>query len=159
MEIERKFLINKFPDMTAYKEYNIYQFYLSTNPVEVRVRSKESDNDINYKLTFKGKGRLSRQEYEVNITEDTFYELLSFVEQPPIYKILKTYRLANGLLLECNLVDYKTDTEFMYAEIEFETEFLASQFDKNSLSFLLNEVTYDDYYKMKNYWNRKGNAL
>jgi CYTH domain-containing protein len=155
MEIERKFLIDKFPDLPIHEQYNILQFYIATNPIEVRIRSKEKDNNLSYKLTFKGKGKLSRPEYEIDINKETFNVLLSFVEQPPIYKILKTYRLANGLLLECSLVDYKTDTEFMYAEIEFETEFLASQFDKNSLSFLLNEVTYDDYYKMRNYWTRK----
>lgn len=159
MEIERKFLINEFPDIPIHEQYNIFQFYISTNPIEVRVRSKEKDNCINYKLTFKGKGKLSRPEYEIDINQETFNELLSFIDQPPIYKIYKTYKLTNGLLLECSLVDYKTDTEFMYAEIEFETELLASQFDKNSLPFLLDEITYDDNYKMKNYWNRRKNII
>ena len=57
MEIERKFLINKFPDLPLYEEYNVFQFYISTDPIEVRVRSKEKNNHINYKLTFKEKGK------------------------------------------------------------------------------------------------------
>lgn len=155
MEIERKFLIDKFPDLPVYKEYSIFQFYISTYPNEVRVRSEEKDNDFEHKLTFKNKEKLSRLEYEIPIDDITFRKLLLFIDKQPIHKIYRSYKLTNGLLLECNLVDYKTDDEFMYAEIEFETEYLASQFDKNSLPFLLDEVTYDDYYKMKNYWNRK----
>lgn len=155
MEIERKFLIDKFPDLPTYEEFSIFQFYISTDPVEVRVRSKLTDNNFNHKLTFKSKGKLSRLEYELPIDENTFSKLLLFTDKQPIHKIYKSYKLANNLLLECSLVDHKTDDEFMYAEIEFEAEYLASQFDKNSLPFLLDEVTHNDYYKMKNYWNRK----
>ena len=155
IEIERKFLISNFPDLPICEQFNVFQFYISTNPIEVRARSQEKDDDIKYVLTFKGKGELSRREYEMNIDREAFNELLSFVDKPAIHKIFKTYKLDGDLLLECSLVDYNTDTEFMYAEIEFETEELANQFDKNSLPFLLDEVTYDDYYKMKNYWNRK----
>lgn len=159
MEIERKFLINDFPNLPICEQFNVFQFYISTNPIEVRARSQEKDGDIKYVLTFKGKGELSRREYEMNIDREAFNELLSFVDQPVIYKIFKTYKLDDGLLLECSLVDHKTDDEFMYAEIEFKTEELANQFDKSSLPFLLDEVTHDNYYKMKNYWNRKGNRL
>ena len=159
MEIERKFLISKFPDLPICEQFNVFQFYIATSPVEVRVRSQEKDGDIRYILTFKSEGELSRRELEINITEQIFNKLLLFVDKPAIHKIFKTYKLDGDLLLECSLVDYNTDTEFMYAEIEFKTEELANQFDKNSLPFLLDEVTYDDYYKMKNYWNRRKNII
>ena len=41
----------------------------------------------------------------------------------------------------------------MFAEVEFESEDEANSFIP--LSFMLEEVTYDKQYKMKNYWNSR----
>jgi len=151
IEIERKFLINTFPDLPIEQELEVYQYYLITDPIEVRLRKINSDNLTNYKMTFKSKGKLSRQEYEINISEIVYNDLLSFINKTPIHKIIKKYKLNNGLILECNLVD----NEFMYAEIEFKNENLANQFNIKSIPILLKDITYNDFYKMKNYWKRK----
>lgn len=72
MEIERKFLIDK--DAFDYKNYPsklLEQGYLSTNPV-VRVRRE----DDTYYLTYKGKGLLAREEYNLPLNEESYAHLL-----------------------------------------------------------------------------------
>ena len=49
-------------------------------------------------------------------------------------------------------MDPGSESEFIYAEIEFESEEAANEFLKPD--FLGEEVTNDDSYKMKNYWKR-----
>ncbi|MBR2036388.1 MAG: CYTH domain-containing protein, partial [Lachnospiraceae bacterium] len=61
MEIERKFLIKALPDdLDSYPCVHIEQGYLNTNPV-VRIRKQNND----YILTYKGKGMLAREEYNL----------------------------------------------------------------------------------------------
>ena len=65
MEIERKFLIKQIPEgCTSFPCRQIEQAYLNTDPV-VRVRR---DND-DYYLTYKGKGLLSREEYNLPLNK------------------------------------------------------------------------------------------
>lgn len=71
MEIERKFTIKSLPeDLENYPFHHIEQAYLSTMPV-VRVR-KEDDQ---YYLTYKGSGLLSRDEYNLPLTEESYLHL------------------------------------------------------------------------------------
>ena len=70
MEIERKFLISKenLPaDLDAYPHHKLEQGYLSTAPV-VRIR-KEDDN---YYLTYKSKGLMTREEYNLPLTKESY---------------------------------------------------------------------------------------
>ncbi len=70
MEIERKFLISKenLPaDLNAYPHHRLEQGYLSTAPV-VRIR-KEDDN---YYLTYKSKGLMTREEYNLPLTKESY---------------------------------------------------------------------------------------
>ena len=64
MEIERKYLIKALPEgiLTGCPCRSIEQAYLCTEPV-VRIR-KEDDS---YYLTYKGKGLLAREEYNLPI--------------------------------------------------------------------------------------------
>lgn len=72
MEIERKFLISELPDnLNNYKCREIEQGYLCTNPV-IRVRK---DND-NYYLTYKGSGLMSREEYNLPLTKQSYEHLI-----------------------------------------------------------------------------------
>ena len=72
MEIERKFLITALPEhLDTYPCRMIEQGYLSTDPV-VRVR-RDSDR---YYLTYKGKGLLAREEYDLPLTEEAYRHLL-----------------------------------------------------------------------------------
>ena len=71
MEIERKFTISKLPDnLTAYPCRLIEQAYLNTDPV-VRIRRQDDD----FYLTYKGKGLLAREEYNLPLNEASYYHL------------------------------------------------------------------------------------
>ena len=71
MEIERKFLLKKLPDnLDQYPHHQIEQAYLSVNPV-IRVRKEDDD----YYLTYKGKGMMTREEYNLTLTEEAYYHL------------------------------------------------------------------------------------
>ena len=71
MEIERKFLLKELPEnLSSYPCRHLEQGYLSTAPV-VRVRK---DND-KYELTYKGKGAMVREEYNLPLTEQAYEHL------------------------------------------------------------------------------------
>lgn len=71
MEIERKFTISKLPEnLESYPCHIIEQAYLNTDPV-VRIRRED---DIFY-LTYKGKGLLAREEYNLPLNEASYYHL------------------------------------------------------------------------------------
>ena len=72
IEIERKFLIKKIPDNIEDYEYHIIeQGYLSREPV-VRVRKQDTE----YYMTYKGKGLLKREEYNLPLNESAYEHLL-----------------------------------------------------------------------------------
>ena len=72
MEIERKFLISELPEnLEQYPCRLIEQGYLNTDPV-VRVRR---DDSACY-LTYKGKGLLAREEYNLPVTEEAYLHLI-----------------------------------------------------------------------------------
>ena len=82
MEIERKFLIKQIPEgCTSFPCRQIEQAYLNTDPV-VRVRR---DND-DYYLTYKGKGLLSREEYNLPLTKESYDHLREKVDGRIIHK-------------------------------------------------------------------------
>ena len=71
MEIERKFTVKTLPvNLEQYPFHIIEQAYLNTDPV-VRIR-KEDDN---YYLTYKGKGLMSREEYNLPLNKQSYYHL------------------------------------------------------------------------------------
>ena len=71
MEIERKFTVKTLPvNLEQYPFHIIEQAYLNTDPV-VRIR-KEDDT---YYLTYKGKGLLAREEYNLPLNEESYYHL------------------------------------------------------------------------------------
>ena len=72
MEIERKFLIDRLPeDLTRYTCHNIQQAYLCTDPV-IRIRRQDDD----YILTYKSKGFLAREEYNLPLNQESYRHLL-----------------------------------------------------------------------------------
>ena len=71
MEIERKFTISKLPEnLESYPCRIIEQAYLNTDPV-VRIRRE----DDTFYLTYKGKGLLAREEYNLPLNEASYYHL------------------------------------------------------------------------------------
>ena len=70
---KENFSLNKIPEgCTSFPCRQIEQAYLNTDPV-VRVRR---DND-DYYLTYKGKGLLSREEYNLPLNKEAYEHLLA----------------------------------------------------------------------------------
>ena len=72
-EIERKFLVKELPaNLSDYPYHELEQGYLNTDPV-VRVRKED---DIFY-LTYKGKGYIEKEEYNLSLNEDAYNHLVA----------------------------------------------------------------------------------
>lgn len=124
MEIERKFLVRKIPeDLDRYPCRLIEQGYLSTDPT-VRVRR---DND-EYYLTYKGKGFLVREEYNLPLTEESYRHLLDKADGNIITK--KRYMIPvndSTLTIELDIFDAPF-APLVLAEVEFPSEEEAKRF-------------------------------
>lgn len=154
MEIERKWLLNGFP-ASIYKtegEFHICQSYLSTIE-EVRIRSMQDLHDkestVDYFLSFKTSGDLTREEVEIKIDENTYERIYAMINYPPIQKDYRRYEFA-GFIIEIS----KVDDSWYYGEVEFENEEVANEFKFPFTDLIIKEVTDDPDYKMRNYWNR-----
>lgn len=122
MEIERKYLVKTLPE--NYRDYpfrQIEQGYLCTDPV-VRVRR---DNDHFY-LTYKGKGLLSREEYNLPLEKEAYLHLLSKADGIVLKK--RRYLIPyNGYTIELDLFEGAYEG-LILAEVEFESEQEALEF-------------------------------
>lgn len=117
MEIERKFLIKKLPDnLTSYKARKIEQAYLCTDPV-VRVRR---DND-DYYLTYKSRGMIVREEYNLPLTKEAFGHLLAKADGNIITKTRYEIPEKDNLTIELDVFEGKFDG-LLLAEVEFASE-------------------------------------
>ena len=117
MEIERKFLIKKLPDnLTSYKARKIEQAYLCTDPV-VRVRR---DND-DYYLTYKSKGIIVREEYNLPLTKEAYGHLLAKADGNIITKTRYEIPEKDNLTIELDVFEVKFDG-LLLAEVEFASE-------------------------------------
>lgn len=112
MEIERKYLIekNNIPfDYTQYPCRHIEQGY----PV-VRIRQ---DND-EYVLTYKSKGLMVREEYNLPLTESSYAHLKEKVDGRLIIKDRYVIPLENDLFIELDI--FSGDLSGLsLAEVEF----------------------------------------
>lgn len=72
MEIEKKYLIDTLPEnLNQYSFHIIEQGYLNTEPV-VRIRRQDDE----YYLTYKGKGMLVREEYNLPLNKESYQHLI-----------------------------------------------------------------------------------
>lgn len=120
MEIERKYLIHSIPfSLDTYSFHEIEQAYLCTNPV-VRIRKQ----DDTYILTYKGKGLMVREEYNLPLNEEAYHHLLQKADGVVIKKrrYLIPYSLAEqSYTIELDIFS-DTYEGLQLAEVEFETE-------------------------------------
>ncbi|MFV0353476.1 MAG: hypothetical protein ACK5JF_14415 [Oscillospiraceae bacterium] len=155
VEIERKWLMKQFPEMSWHSEEHMEQGYISFSPA-VRIRKTVTEEKTNYMLTIKGKGTLSRTEVETPITQEQYEALVPLLAAPPATKKLRRYQLPQGLELECSLVDEGEASAFYYAEIEFATEQQANAFV--APPWFGREVTEEKGYSMAEYCRYKAKA-
>lgn len=145
MEIERKFLLKKLPDrLDTYTCYSMEQAYITTSPV-IRVRKKTDitggvNGACRYILTIKSKGFLSREEYEIDLDEEGYNNVLAKAEGNIIQKNRYVIPLDNNLKLELDLFKGKFDG-LVLGEIEFPNEEAAKNYTPPE--YFSEEVTYD----------------
>ena len=141
MEIERKFLISKenLPtDLDAYPHHKLEQGYLSTAPV-VRIR-KEDDN---YYLTYKSKGLMVREEYNLPLGAEGYAHLKEKIDGKLISKRRYLIPMENGLTIELD-VFYEPCKGLLLAEVEFPDEASANSFCPPA--WFGEDVTFDGRY-------------
>lgn len=123
MEIERKFLIKQLPeDLNSYPFQTLEQAYLCTDPV-VRVRR----SDDTYTLTYKSKGLMSREEYNLPLTRESYEHLKAKADGNIIRKKRFRIPLPEELTIELDLFD-DPFKGLILAEVEFISEEQAKAF-------------------------------
>lgn len=157
MEIERKFTIKKIPDnLSEYAFHLIEQAYLNTDPV-VRIR-KEDDQ---YYLTYKGKGLMAREEYNLPLNEQSYYHMREKADGNVISKKRYLIPIANpifvsdykesidqiSLTIELDIFDAPFEN-LIIAEVEFPNQEMAEAFLPPD--WLLEDVTNDPAYHNSN---------
>ena len=123
MEIERKYLIKNTPDnLSDFPCRIMEQGYLNTDPV-IRIRK---DND-NYELTYKSKGLMVREEYNLPLTKEAYGHLLPKIDGRLIKKRRYMLPLGGGLTAELDIFEGEL-APLILAEVEFPDEDSAFSF-------------------------------
>ena len=159
MEIERKWMVNGWPDpaygLRMTEEYQMRQGYLNVRPtVRIREEAKTGGNTA-YVSCLKSQGTIARQEIEIEIPEKTFAEIEEMIGISLIKKTRRTYRLPDGLYLEVNHVDAGLPTEFWYAEVEYGSLEQAQTWDPGSVGlsgYLKEDVSEEPGQSMGAFW-------
>ena len=116
MEIERKFLIQKLEELPfspfTHPHKELEQGYLCTAPV-VRIRREDDD----YVLTYKSKGLLAREEYNLPLNQSSYEHLLPKADGICISK--KRYLIPwDPYTIELDVFE-KSLAPLIIAEVEF----------------------------------------
>ena len=123
MEIEKKYLIKDLPEnLEQYAFHKIEQAYLNTDPV-VRIRKQ----DDSYLLTYKGKGLMVREEYNLPLNEASYLHLKEKADGVILSKTRYLLPLDNGLTIELDVFDAPYEGLYL-AEVEFPDEDSANHF-------------------------------
>lgn len=144
MEIERKFTVRKLPEnLDSYPCHLIEQAYLNTDPV-IRVRRQDDE----YYMTYKGKGLLMREEYNLPLNEVSYYHLREKADGNIISK--KRYVIPirdSSLCVELDIFD-EPFAPLIIAEVEFPDKETAEAFAP--LDWFDQDVTNDPAYHNSN---------
>lgn len=141
MEIERKFLIEKeqLPkNLSLYPCLHIEQGYLCTEPV-VRIRRQNDD----YYLTYKSKGLLSREEYNLPLTKTAYLHMKDKADGIVICKDRYVIPEKDGLSIELD-VFHEAYEGLLLAEVEFPSEEAAKSYTPPA--WFGEDVTYSSKY-------------
>ena len=123
MEIERKYLVKDIPsDLSSYESKIITQGYLCTAPV-VRIRKQDDE----YYLTYKGKGKMVREEYNLPLTKEAYEHLLPKIDGILISKTRYLIPLHQGLTAELDIFDGEL-SPLTLVEVEFSSVEEANSF-------------------------------
>ena len=165
MEIERKFTVRALPEqLSQYPFHQIEQAYLNTDPV-VRIRKQDDD----YYLTYKGKGLMAREEYNLPLNKEAYYHLrekadgniiakkryLIPIEQPTFTSDYKIPIDQISLTIELDIFEAPFEN-LVIAEVEFPDEETAAAFCP--VDWFLEDVSNDPAYHNSNLSRKKLSA-
>ena len=123
MEIERKYLIRRLPEnLSQYQCNKIAQGYICTNPV---VRIRKSDDE--YYLTYKGKGLMAREEYNLPLTQGGYEHMLPKIDGRLIEKSRYLIPLEGKLTAELDIFEGDL-APLIIVEVEFDSLDAANSF-------------------------------
>lgn len=123
MEIERKYLISRLPEnLSQYQCKKIAQGYICTNPV---VRIRKSDDE--YYLTYKGKGLMAREEYNLPLTQEGYEHMLPKIDGRLIEKSRYLIPLEGKLTAELDIFEGDL-APLIIVEVEFDSLDAANSF-------------------------------
>ncbi len=139
MEIERKFLVKSLPeDIRRYPCQQLEQGYLCTDPV-VRIRRQDDD----YILTYKSKGFLAREEYNLPLTKESYAHLREKIDGHLIAKTRYRIPLDENLTAELDIF-WSVHEGLRLVEVEFASKEAARAFTPPA--WFGEEVTYSSRY-------------
>lgn len=139
MEIEKKYLLKQMPDFKNFKHHKIEQAYLCTDPV-VRVRRE----DETYYMTYKGRGMLVREEYNLPLNKEAYEHLKEKADGNVISKTRYLVPLEKeDLVAEVDVFD-EPFAPLVMAEVEFSSEEQANAFEVPD--WFGEDVTFDGRY-------------
>ena len=141
MEIERKFLVDSnrlYFTLTEHPFHQIEQGYLCTEPV---VRIRREDND--YILTYKSKGLMIREEYNLPLTPEAYRHLKTKIDGKLIQKRRYLIPAGQGLTIELDIFEGEL-APLCLAEVEFPDTDSANSYVPPE--WFQDEVTYDPNY-------------
>lgn len=123
MEIEKKYLLKEVPELEKFEHHKIEQAYLCTGPV-VRVRRE----DETYYMTYKGSGMMSREEYNLPLTKESYEHLKVKADGNVISKTRYLIPLeGTDLVAEVDVFE-EPFAPLILAEVEFASEDAANAF-------------------------------
>ncbi|MDD6435752.1 MAG: CYTH domain-containing protein [Clostridiales bacterium] len=140
MEIERKYLINRLPEfIDTVGGIDYEQAYLCSEPV-VRVRREGEE----YWMTYKSKGLMIREEYNLPLTKESYYHLLSKADSQIIHKTRYFIPLDEKHVAELDIYH-----DFLSPLITCEVEFSDKEDAETFISpeWFGPEVTFDSRYQ------------
>lgn len=139
MEIEKKFLIPVPPEnIETFPSVHIEQGYLCTDPV-VRIRRQ----DDTFQLTYKSKGLMAREEYNLPLTKDAYEHLKQKTDGILISKRRYFLPLPDSLTIELDHFDAPYENLWL-AEVEFPSIEAAESF--TPLDWFGEDVTFSSAY-------------
>ena len=150
MEIERKWLVDKskISDLLLKGDYfsrkRIEQYYLNTMNDEWLIRLRKQGDK--FFLTLKSRGLLSREEIEIEISPNMFFENIKLAKT-----CIKKYRYTIFHGLSKNIfyqIDVYDDYDFITCEVEFHDEDKAKNFI--APDWCIQDVTEDPKFKNVN---------
>lgn len=139
MEIERKFLIQSLPgNLESFPCHQIEQGYLCREPV-VRIRRQDEE----YTLTYKSKGLMVREEYNLPLTQEAYLHLRPKTDGILIAKKRYLIPLPPNYTIELDIFESEL-APLVLAEVEFPTEEAANAFVPPE--WFGEDVTYSEKY-------------